>query len=115
VSKLSHIHFVSNEEASKRLRQMGEMKSSVFTIGSPDIDIMFSNELPNLQTAKQYYEIGFEQYAIAMFHPVTTEAKDMEQYANDFVAALERDTHQYVVIFPTTIWVAITLSAPIKN
>ncbi|HOZ73636.1 MAG TPA: UDP-N-acetylglucosamine 2-epimerase [Flavobacterium sp.] len=100
VSKLSHIHFVSNEEASKRLRQMGEMKSSVFTIGSPDIDIMFSNELPNLQTAKQYYEIGFEQYAIAMFHPVTTEAKDMEQYANDFVAALERDTHQYVVIFP---------------
>ncbi len=100
VSKLSHIHFVSNAEASKRLRQMGEMKSSVFTIGSPDIDIMFSNELPDLQTAKHYYEIGFEQYAVAMFHPVTTEAKDMEQYANAFVAALEQDTHQYVVIFP---------------
>jgi UDP-N-acetylglucosamine 2-epimerase (hydrolysing) len=100
VSKLSHIHFVSNTEASQRLLQMGEMKSSVFTIGSPDIDIMFSDELPNLQTAKQYYEIGFEQYAVAMFHPVTTEAGDMEQYANAFVAALQQDTHQYVVIFP---------------
>ncbi len=42
VSKLSHIHFVSNAEAAKRLEQMGEIKSSIFTIGSPDIDIMFS-------------------------------------------------------------------------
>lgn len=100
VSKLSHIHFVSNTEANKRLRQMGEMKSSVFTIGSPDIDIMFSDELPNLETAKQYYEIEFEQYAVAMFHPVTTEAGDMEQYAHAFVDALQQDTHQYVVIFP---------------
>lgn len=100
VSKLSHIHFVSNTEASKRLRQMGEMKSSVYTIGSPDIDIMFSGDLPDLETAKQYYEIGFDKYAVAMFHPVTTEAKDMEQYANEFVAALEKDSHNYVVIFP---------------
>lgn len=100
VSKLSHIHFVSNAEASKRLRQMGEMKSAVYTIGSPDLDIMFSNELPDLETAKNYYEIGFDRYAVAMFHPVTTEAKDMQQYANEFVAALEHDLHNYVVIFP---------------
>ncbi|RZJ29332.1 MAG: UDP-N-acetylglucosamine 2-epimerase (hydrolyzing) [Flavobacterium sp.] len=100
VSKLSHIHFVSNKEAAKRLIQMGEIKSSVFTIGSPDLDIMFSDELPDLQTAKNYYEIAFDQYAIAMFHPVTTESRDMEQYANEFVAALEKDSHSYVVIFP---------------
>ena len=100
VTKLSHIHFVSNDGAAKRLIQMGEMKSSVYTIGSPDVDIMFSGDLPDLQTAKAYYEIEFEDYAVAMFHPVTTEAHDMEQYANEFVNALEKDTHNYVVIFP---------------
>lgn len=100
VSKLSHIHFVSNAEAMKRLQQMGEMKSSIYTIGSPDIDIMFSDDLPNLETAKAYYEINFEQYAVAMFHPVTTEAKDMQHYADAFVKALEDDRRNYVVIFP---------------
>ncbi len=100
VTKLSHIHFVSNEGAAKRLIQMGEMKSSVHTIGSPDVDIMFSGDLPDLETAKSYYEIRFEKYAVAMFHPVTTEAHDMEHYADEFVAALEADTHNYVVIYP---------------
>jgi UDP-N-acetylglucosamine 2-epimerase (hydrolysing) len=100
VSKLSHIHFVSNEQAKKRLMQMGEIGSSIYTIGSPDIDIMFSDNLPALEEAKKYYGIAFDQYALAMFHPVTTEAAEMETYANDFVAALLNDRHNYVVIFP---------------
>jgi UDP-N-acetylglucosamine 2-epimerase (hydrolysing) len=100
VSKLSHIHFVSNEAAGKRLIQMGEIKSSIFTIGSPDIDIMFSEELPGLDVAKDYYQIPFEAYAIVMFHPVTTEAAAMQQYADDFVNALLNDTHNFVVIYP---------------
>ena len=100
VSKLSHIHFVSNNEAAKRLLQMGEMKSSIFTIGSPDIDIMFSNELPDLKTVKDYYEINFDNYAIAMFHPVTTEANEMQEYAQNFVEALQKDNHNYIIIYP---------------
>jgi len=100
VSKLSHVHFVSNGEAAKRLEQMGEIKSSIFTIGSPDIDIMFSEELPSLESVKEYYQILFDKYAIVMFHPVTTEAKEMQQYADDFVEALLKDSHNYVVIYP---------------
>jgi UDP-N-acetylglucosamine 2-epimerase (hydrolysing) len=99
-SKMSHIHFVSNASAKKRLIQMGELSESIAVIGSPDVDIMFSNSLPNLDEAKQYYEINFEQYAIAMFHPVTTEANFMAIYANNFVEALLNDKHNYVVVFP---------------
>ncbi|MBF4492869.1 UDP-N-acetylglucosamine 2-epimerase (hydrolyzing) [Flavobacterium sp. MR2016-29] len=100
VSKLSHIHFVSNNEAKKRLIQMGEINESIFTIGSPDIDIMFSDQLPQLAIAKAYYKIEFEKYAIVMFHPVTTEIKEMQKYADTFVDALLQDNHNYVVIFP---------------
>ncbi|ESU22184.1 neuC protein [Flavobacterium enshiense DK69] len=99
-SKMSHVHFVSNGQARKRLEQMGELTESIFSIGSPDVDVMFSNTLPDLITVKDYYEIQFEQYAVVMFHPVTTEAKFMEQYANDFVSALLEDDHNYVVIYP---------------
>jgi UDP-N-acetylglucosamine 2-epimerase (hydrolysing) len=99
-SKLSHVHFVSNEQAKKRLIQMGELSESVFTIGSPDIDIMFSNNLPDLETARDYYAIPFHSYAVAMFHPVTTEATHMQKYADIFVDSLLEDTHNYVVIYP---------------
>jgi len=100
VSKLSHIHFVSNGDAKKRLLQMGEIASSVYKIGSPDIDMMFSKDLPNLEVVKKYYEIPFETYAIVMLHPVTTEATAIKKKAANFVAALLEDTHNYVVIYP---------------
>lgn len=100
VSKLSHIHFVSNEDAAKRLMQMGEVQSSIYSIGSPDIDMMFSDKLPALTTVKEYYEINYDSYAIVMFHPVTTEAKEMEQQAANFVKSLLKDSHNYVVIYP---------------
>lgn len=99
-SKMSHIHFVSNSLAKKRLVQMGELKESVFVIGSPDVDIMFSANLPKLEEAKHYYEIAFEDYAVAMFHPVTTEVQYMQEYATNFVNALLQDNHNYVVVFP---------------
>ncbi len=100
VSKLSHIHFVSNSEAAKRVLQMGEKKSSIFTIGSPDVDIMFSDGLPSIEVAKKYYEIPFEDYAIVMFHPVTTEVNEMKEYIDNFVTALLNDNHNYIVIYP---------------
>ena len=100
VTKLSHIHFVSNDEAAKRLLQMGEIKSSIFTIGSPDIDIMFSENLPTEESVKEYYQIDFDKYAIVMFHPVTTEDKQMKHYADDFVASLLAVDENFVVIYP---------------
>jgi UDP-N-acetylglucosamine 2-epimerase (hydrolysing) len=99
-SKMSHIHFVSNALAKNRLLQMGEISESVFTIGSPDLDVMFSDHLPDLETVKKYYQIDFEKFAIVMFHPVTTEIKCITQQAEDFVQALLDDFHDYVVVFP---------------
>ena len=99
-SKMSHIHFVSNQLAKSRLIQMGEISESIFVIGSPDLDIMFSTNLPDVATAKKYYQIEFETFAIVMFHPVTTESKLMQEHAENFVQSLLNDHHNYVVIFP---------------
>ncbi|MFD2517926.1 UDP-N-acetylglucosamine 2-epimerase [Salinimicrobium flavum] len=100
VTKLSHVHFVSNQEAKKRLMQMGELESSIFEIGSPDIDTMFSESLPDLSLVKRYYDIEFDQYAIAMFHPVTTEVHGIQDHVSNFVTALLDTDRNYVVIYP---------------
>lgn len=99
-SKMSHIHFVANKIAKNRLIQMGEVSQSIFCIGSPDVDIMFSKDLPTLEVVKSYYQIQYENFAVVMFHPVTTESKFMDKYAMDFVDALLADSNNYVVIYP---------------
>jgi UDP-N-acetylglucosamine 2-epimerase (hydrolysing) len=51
VSKLSHIHFCSNDDAARRLKQMGNRIFNTYHC-SPDIDIMFSEDLPNIDVKK---------------------------------------------------------------
>ena len=99
-SKLSHIHFVANQEAGKRLIQMGEISASVFEIGSPDIDIMFSENLPDLKTVKEYYEIPFDKYSVLLYHPVTTEIDRLEEDLHIFLDSLIESENNYVVIYP---------------
>ena len=100
VSKMSHVHFVSNEKAEKRLRQSGEAPESIFVIGSPDIDVMKRQDLPSIECVKLHYEIPFENFALALFHPVTTEYEKFHVYADSFRASLEASNRNYVVIYP---------------
>lgn len=100
ISKLSHLHFVASDEARKRLIQLGENAKSVFTIGSPNIDVMLSENLPPLADAKQRYAIDFENYGIAILHPVTTEQEFQPAHAKVFVDALLSSKLNYVVVYP---------------
>lgn len=100
VSKLSHLHMVSNLDAKRRLLQMGELDSSVFVIGSPDLDLMNPKQLPDIDTVKKYYEILFDTYGVVMFHPVTTEFKTVKEDIKNVVTALIRSNKNYVVIYP---------------
>jgi UDP-N-acetylglucosamine 2-epimerase (hydrolysing) len=100
VSKLSHIHLVSNDEAKKRLIQLGELESSIFVIGSPDLDLMNPAQLPSIDETKKYYEISFKKYSIAIFHPVTTEHENTREHVKIFVDTLIKSDLNYVMIYP---------------
>lgn len=100
ITKLAHIHFVSNEEAKQRILQLGENYSAIYIIGSPDIDIMMSNNLPTLADVKMRYDIKFNNYAIAMYHPVTTEINEFAIKIKEFVDGLLATDQKYIVIYP---------------
>lgn len=99
ISKLAHIHLVNDESAKKRLLQLGENEDSIFIIGSPDLDILESDSL-SLEEAKRHYDIDFAEYAILMFHPVTTELESIKAQADMLVAALKESRQNYIVIYP---------------
>ncbi|MGG1630897.1 UDP-N-acetylglucosamine 2-epimerase [Rossellomorea sp. NRS-1567] len=100
ITKFSHIHLVANEEARNRIIQLGELKENIFVIGSPDIDIMYSEQLPSLEEVKKHYSIQFDNYSICMYHPVTTEIGEMKENAKNLVNALISSNKNYIVIYP---------------
>ena len=100
VSKISHIHLVSNNEAKKRLIQLGELDKSIFILGSPDLDLMNPKKLPGLDIVSKHYEINFSNYAIGIFHPVTTEYDKAELNAKYFVQAVIASGDNFILIYP---------------
>jgi UDP-N-acetylglucosamine 2-epimerase (hydrolysing) len=100
VTKLSHLHFVANDEAKDRLRQLGEHPNAIYVIGSPDIDTMLSENLPDIHELKKRYGISFDKYGIALFHPVTTEIEHLRVRAETFVSALIEGDQNFIVIYP---------------
>lgn len=100
ISKFAHLHFVCNEEAKKRIIQLGESEEHIFVTGSPDIDVMISENLPSLQKVKEYYEIDFEHYGIFMYHPVTTEISKLSTHISTVIRALRESGKDYVVVYP---------------
>ncbi len=100
VSKFAHLHFVCNEEAKNRIIQLGEPQENIYVIGSPDIDVMMGEELPDIEEVKQYYDIEFDKYGIFMYHPVTTEVDELQEHMDEIVAALKASQKKFVVIYP---------------
>ncbi len=101
ISKLSHVHFVSNKFAKRNLIQLGEKKESIYNVGSPDIDIMLSKNLPSLNVVKKKYSINFEKYCIAILHP--TFFKDKKSFLKDikiFINSLIKSEKNYLIIYP---------------
>ncbi|MBI2048262.1 MAG: UDP-N-acetylglucosamine 2-epimerase (hydrolyzing) [Parcubacteria group bacterium] len=77
-TKLSHIHFVTNEDAARRLVRMGEDPQYVLNVGCPGVeyvaqnDFNASSELVNRLGVGDIIDID-KPFLMVMKHPVTTE------------------------------------------
>lgn len=100
ISKLSHVHFVSNNLAKKRLSRMGEKRSKIFTCGSPDIDVMLSKNLPSIENAKKRYNINFNDYFILLYHPETKDIKKIKKDTKCLINSLLDTKEKFIVIYP---------------
>ena len=79
ISKLSDFHFVSNEDAKKRLIKMGENKKTIFNYGCPSIDIAVDLEEINNDIISKYSFLGNQldiskKFIVVLIHPVTTDS-----------------------------------------
>lgn len=72
ITKMASLHFVTTEDAARRVRQLGEMPSRVFNVGSSGIDFILRGE--RLGRAELERQLGHAlpgRFLLVTFHPVT--------------------------------------------
>jgi UDP-N-acetylglucosamine 2-epimerase (hydrolysing) len=99
-SKLCASHFVSSESARSRVLSLGEPDSSIYVIGSPELDSHGRPSGVTMEAVRSRYGIPFADYGIAVFHPVTSEAETIGAQAQALFDRLEASGRNFVVILP---------------
>lgn len=72
ITKMAHLHFVTNAESAARVRQMGEDDSRIFVTGSPALDHL--RRRPPVPRAELEVRLGAplgQRNFLATFHPET--------------------------------------------
>ncbi|SCW81996.1 GDP/UDP-N,N'-diacetylbacillosamine 2-epimerase (hydrolysing) [Lachnospiraceae bacterium C10] len=79
ITKISYLHFVTNEDSRKRVIQLGENPERVFNFGSTSVDNILS--IADLNKLDALNSIGLEEcrYALCTYHPVTMDDAGIEQ------------------------------------
>ena len=89
ITKISYLHFVTNEESRKRVVQLGESPERVFNCGSTSIDNIL--RVADMIKEEVLESIGLTdcKYAICTYHPVTLENENLEEQIDSFLNAMK--------------------------
>ncbi len=100
MTKLSHLHFTTNDEASKRIIKMGEEEKNVFTVGLPAIDLIKKKNFTNSDELLKKYNINPNTKLIIFTqHPIPIKADYLGEELSEIESALtELDKKEYKVI-----------------
>ena len=99
ITKLSDFHFVSSEDAARRVTQLGEQPESIYVIGSPELDLHLMEPVP-IDTVKERYGIEFDEFGIFIFHPVFYERHVTSKYVKGILDGMVRSNKNFVFILP---------------
>lgn len=98
ITKISYLHFVTNEGSRKRVIQLGESPDRVFNYGSTSIDNILS--VADLNKCEALSSIGMNDcnYAICTYHPVTMENVNIDNKIFGFIKAIEKYSHMEFIV-----------------
>jgi len=104
MTKLSHLHFTTNIQASNRILELGEEPWRVHTVGFPAIDLIQEGRFATAGEVSDRLGLDLSR-GVVLFtqHSVTTEferARDQVRPALEAIAALSAEGIQVIVTYP---------------
>jgi UDP-N-acetylglucosamine 2-epimerase (non-hydrolysing)/GDP/UDP-N,N'-diacetylbacillosamine 2-epimerase (hydrolysing) len=100
ISKMASLHFPTNADAARRLRQLGEAEARIHTVGSTGIDAIL--RAPQIAPSDLEKSLGHKlagRYLLATFHPVTLDALPSLDQLNELLAAFEAIDPAIAIVF----------------
>lgn len=91
ITKMSYLHFVSNEQSRQRVIQLGEEPTRVWNVGSFGVENAAHIDYLSREELQSDLKFPLDKpYAVATFHPVTLESETAEEQMRALLEALSR-------------------------
>jgi len=104
MTKLAHLHFTTNAQATERVLKLGEEPWRVRTVGLPALDLIMTNEHASPEELIEEFALDLARPVLLFCqHSVTTEqerAAEQVRPSLDAIERLVREGHQVVMTFP---------------
>ncbi len=98
MTKFSHFHFASNQDATNRLIKLGELPERIFNVGCPSIDAILNTEdNPDILNR---FGLKHNDYFILLQHPVTSEFGDSRNQILITLSAIKISNENAIIILP---------------
>ncbi len=89
ITKISYLHFVTNEISRKRVIQLGEAPSRVFNYGSTGIDNILNTANMTRDEALESVDLKDCKYALCTYHPVTMDGDSVDFQIEELLKAIK--------------------------
>ena len=100
ISKMSHLHFVTNSDAAKRLARMGEQPERIFNVGSPGLDYLHRASLLDKAAVEKELNFKFRKWNfLVTFHPATLDFEPSTKQLAELLGALDEFSPDHGLIF----------------
>lgn len=90
ITKMSHVHFVTNEMSAKRIRQMGENPQHIHVVGSPGLDCLRGIKFLTRNDLENTLGMRFREHNLLItYHPSTLSPNESMRELQVLLASFE--------------------------
>lgn len=91
ITKMAHIHFTTNLDSARRVRQLGENPRRIHMVGSPGLDNLRQMRLLSPAELDERFRLslGGRPYFLVTFHPATLDAQAPADQFEELLEALD--------------------------
>lgn len=102
ITKMSHLHFPTNEDSKRRIIQLGESPDTVYNVGDTAIDNVLNMELLSIEEVLDYLGADMwknrRKFALCTYHPVTLDEDGVDAMMKEFLSAIkDRSDIEFIV------------------
>lgn len=103
ISKMAHIHFVTNKDSERRLLKMGEQSWRIFNVGLPAVDVIAKKQFTQKSEIAKKFHLDLSKPTIVVLNnPLSSQLKESVNQIDTILKILCNLDCNIIVIYPNS-------------